>query len=335
MNARKEPHIAPIKDAAQKLTGAKRRALQAHVALDSLNGSARRAEAVCGWSHRTVLLGRHALRTGFTCVDHTAARGNRPTAEQWPQLAEDRRSLAEPQSQADPTFPSPLCSTRMTAKAMRQALIDTQSGQDGHVPCAHTLGHILNRLGYRVRRVHKAKPVKRVRATAAMFDTVHREHQAADARADSWRIAMDTKATLPVGALSRGGEARGSEAIQAWDHARRPKEKLVPCGILEGLGGLLTIIVGTSRDTSALLVDGLQQWWNLSQDPSQPLRPLVIDRDHGPQNASGRTQCMQRMVECADHNALEVLCVSYPPYPSKYTPIARCWGSLEAHGNGT
>ena len=35
MNARKEPHIATIKDAAQKLTGAKRRALQAHVALDS------------------------------------------------------------------------------------------------------------------------------------------------------------------------------------------------------------------------------------------------------------------------------------------------------------
>jgi len=79
MNARKEPHIATIKDAAQKLTGAKRRALQAHVALDSLNGSARRAEAVCGWSRRTVLLGLHALRTGFTCVDNTAARGNRPT----------------------------------------------------------------------------------------------------------------------------------------------------------------------------------------------------------------------------------------------------------------
>src|SRR5712691_12897401 len=164
MNALKEQHIATIKDAAQPLTGAKRRAFQAHVALDYLNGSARRAEAVFGWSRRTVSLGLHELRTGITCVDHTAARGNRPTEEKRPQLAEDMRSLVEPHRPVDPTFPSPFCSTRMTAKAMRQALIDQKSWQDGPLPCANTLGNLRNRLGYRVRRVQKAKPVKRVRA---------------------------------------------------------------------------------------------------------------------------------------------------------------------------
>jgi len=109
MNELKEQHIATIKDAAQKLTGAKRRAFQAHVALDYLNGSARRAEAVCGWSRRTVILGLHELRTGLTCVDNTAARGNRPTEEKRPQLAEDMRSLVEPHSQVDPKFQSPFC----------------------------------------------------------------------------------------------------------------------------------------------------------------------------------------------------------------------------------
>lgn len=307
MNELKEPHIATIKDAAQKLTGAKRRAFQAQVALDDLNGSARRAEAVFGWSRRTVILGLHALRTGFTCVDNTAARGNRPTAEKWPQLAEDMRSLAEPHSQVDPKFQSPFCYTRMTAKAMRQALIDQKSWQDGHLPCANTIGNILNRLGYRVRRVQKAKPVKRVRATAAIFDPVHRENQASDARTDSLRISMDTKAKLPVGVFSRGGKSRGSEAIQAWDHDMRPKEKLVPCGILEVLGGLLTIIFGTSRETSDFLVDCLQQWWNLSQEQYQHIRQLVIDLDNGPQNASVRTQFMKRMVEFADRNAFEVI----------------------------
>jgi hypothetical protein len=154
----------------------------------------------------------------------------------------------------------------MTAQAMRQALIDQKSWQDGHLPCANTLGHILNRLGYRLRRVHKAKPVKRVRATEAIFDHVHRENQASDAREDSLRISMDTKATLNVGAFSRGGTSRGGAAIQAWDHDMRPKEHLVPCGILEGLGGLLTILFGTSRDTSDVLADCLQQWGNLSQE---------------------------------------------------------------------
>lgn len=335
MNELKEQHITTIKDAAQKLTGAKRRAFQAHGALDYLHGSARRAEAVFGWSRRTVILGLHELRTGIICVDNTAARGHRPTEEQRPQLAEDMRSLVEPHSQVDPKFPSPFCSTRMTAKAMRQTLIDQKSWQDGHLPCANTIGNILNRLGYRVRRVQKAKPVKRVRATEAIFDHVHREHQASDAREDSLRISMDTKAKLNVGAFSRGGKSRGGEAIQAWDHDMRPKEKLVPCGILEVLGGLVTIIFGTSRETSDFLADCLQQWWNLSQEQYRPIRQLVIDLDNGPQNASFRTQCMKRMVECADRNALEVLLVSYPPYHSKYNPIERCWGILEAHWNGT
>ena len=41
-----DQQMATIKDAAKKLTGAKRRAFQAQVVLDSLDGSARRAETV-------------------------------------------------------------------------------------------------------------------------------------------------------------------------------------------------------------------------------------------------------------------------------------------------
>ena len=79
MNELKDQHIATIKNAAQKLTGAKRRAFQAQVALDYLNGSARRAETIFGWSRRTLILGLHELRTGITCVDNPSARGNRKT----------------------------------------------------------------------------------------------------------------------------------------------------------------------------------------------------------------------------------------------------------------
>src|SRR6266446_3777524 len=297
--------------------------------------AARRAETVFGWARRTVILGLHELRTGITCVDNTSARGHRKTEEKRPQLAEDMRSLAEPHRQVDPKFPSPFQYTRMTAKAMRQALIAKKSWQDGPLPCENTIGNILNRLGDRLRRVQKAKPLNRVRATEAIFDNVHRENQASDAREDSLRISMDTKAKLNVGAFSRGGKARGGEATQAWDHDMRPKEKLVPLGILEVLGGLLTIIFGTSRETSDFLVDGLQQWWNLNKKQYRHIRQLVIDLDNGPQNASSRTQFMNRMVEFADRHALEIVLVSYPPYHSKYNPIERCWGILEEHWNGT
>jgi hypothetical protein len=335
MKALTAQQLATIKDAAQKLTGAKRRAFEAQVALDYLSGSARRAETVFGWARTTVILGLQELWSGITCVDNTGARGNRKTEEKLPQLAEDMQSLAEPESQVDPKFQSPFLYTRMTAKAMRQALIDQKGWTDDQLPCENTIGNMLNRLGYRMRRVQKAKPVKRVRATEAIFDNVHQENHASDDREDSLRISIDTKAKLNVGELSRGGKTRGSKATQAWDHDMRPKEKLVPFGILEVLGGLLTIIFGTSRETSDFLVDGLQQWWNLSKDRYQHIRQLVIDLDNGPQNASCRTQFMNRMVEFADRNTLEIVLVYYPPYHSKYNPIERCWGILEEHWNGT
>lgn len=335
MNELKAQQIATIKDAAQKLTGAKRRAFQAQVALDYLNGSARRAETVFGWSRRTVVLGLHELRTGLTCVDNISARGNHKTEEKRPQLAEDMRCLADPHSQVDPKFQSPFRSTRMTAKAMRQALVAKKGWKDDELPCENTIGNMLNRLGYRLRRVQKAKPVKRVRATEAIFDHVHRENQAADEREDAWRISIDTKAKVNVGEFSRGGTSRGEEATKALDHAMRPKEKLVPCGVLEVLGGLWTILFGTSRETRDFIADCLQQWWHMHPERDAHMRQLVIDLDNGPQHASFRTQFMKRMVAFADHNALEIVLVYSPPYPSKYNPIERCWGILEEHWNGT
>ncbi len=53
MNVLTEEVIASFKDAARKLTGAKRRAFQAQVILDYLDGSVWKAERVFGWSHHT------------------------------------------------------------------------------------------------------------------------------------------------------------------------------------------------------------------------------------------------------------------------------------------
>ena len=102
MNELTDQQISTIKDAASKLTGSKRRAFQAQVALDYLDGSPRRAERVFGWWRGAVELGLNELRTGITCVDNTSARGNRKTEEKQPALEQDIRSLAEPQSQQDP-----------------------------------------------------------------------------------------------------------------------------------------------------------------------------------------------------------------------------------------
>src|SRR4029077_11536783 len=107
--------IASFKDAARKLTGSKRRAFEAQVTLDYLDGNIWKAEAVFGWSHHTGALGLNELRTGITCRDHFSARRNRKTEAKLPQLEADIRALAEPESQADPKFQSPFLYTRLTA----------------------------------------------------------------------------------------------------------------------------------------------------------------------------------------------------------------------------
>jgi hypothetical protein len=62
--------ISTIKDAATKLTGSKRRAFQAQVTIDYLNGRPRLAERTFGWYRETVKLGLHELRTGIECIDN-------------------------------------------------------------------------------------------------------------------------------------------------------------------------------------------------------------------------------------------------------------------------
>jgi hypothetical protein len=219
-----DQQVATLKDAASKLTGVKRRAFQAQVTLDYLEGSARLAETVLGWSRETVALGLHEVRTGIRCVERFSARGNRQSEEKQPHLELDIRALADPESQVDPKFQSPFLYTRITAQAMRQALMDQKGWPEEDLPCENTIGNILHRLGYRLRRVQKAKPVKRLPETDAIFDNVRRENQAADDRADSLRISLDTKAKVDLGEFSRDGYARGPQAPHAWDHDMRGKK---------------------------------------------------------------------------------------------------------------
>jgi hypothetical protein len=100
--------VAPFgelpKDGARKLTGAKRRAFQAQVTLDHLDGNVRQAESVFGWSPKTVELGLNQLRTGITCIGNFGLRGRPRVEDEHPQLVEDMLSLVEPQSQTDPKF---------------------------------------------------------------------------------------------------------------------------------------------------------------------------------------------------------------------------------------
>jgi len=183
--------------------------------------------------------------------------------------------------------------------------------------------------------VQKAKPIKKIKETNAIFNNLEVINQESDRREDSLRISIDTKAKVDLCDSSRGGTSRCQKPVQASDHDMGIKPKLVPFGILDVMTGLLTIIFGTSFETSDFIVDCLEQWWNDNKDRYSHIKQLVINLDNGPQNSSHRTQFMKRMVEFADRNDLEIVLAYYPPYHSKYNPIERSWGILENHWSGT
>jgi Rhodopirellula transposase DDE domain len=328
-------YIATLKDAAKKLTGEKRRAFEGQVTLDYFNSKPYLAEQTLGWDRKTIELGINELRTGIVCVENFKARGNKKTEVKNPQLEVDIIALAEPQSQTDPKFQTLFKYTRITAKGMRIALITEKDWTDKDLPCEKTIGTILNRLGYCLRRVQKAKPLKKIPETDVIFDNLNKINKESDLREDSLRISIDTKAKVDLCDSSRGGTSRCKKAVQASDHDMGLKDKLAPFGILNMMTGLLTIMFGVSFETSDFIVDCLEQGWDENQEQNSHIRQLVINLDNGPQNSSHRTQFMKRMIEFADKNNLEIVLVYYPPYYSKYNPIERCWGILENHWRAT
>jgi hypothetical protein len=81
--------------------------------------------------------------------------------ERLPNLQDDIRSLVDPNSQTHPTFDTTFRYTRMTAKAVIEALVREKGYKQQELPAESTMRALLNRMGYRLRRVQKTKPQKK------------------------------------------------------------------------------------------------------------------------------------------------------------------------------
>ena len=69
--------------------------------------------------------------------------------------------IAESDSQEDPTFKTSLAYTRLRATSTLEKLKEQGFTQE-QLPCASTMAQVLNRMGYGLRKVVKAKPQKKL-----------------------------------------------------------------------------------------------------------------------------------------------------------------------------
>jgi hypothetical protein len=106
------------------------------------------------------------------CLGAQAAfSGRKRWEERHPQAAQALCQLAEAHAQQDPTFRTSLTYTRLTAQAALQVL-NEQGYREEQLPSPSTMADVLNRLGFRLRKVVKAKPQKKIKETDAIFDNI-------------------------------------------------------------------------------------------------------------------------------------------------------------------
>ncbi|MDP1588575.1 MAG: hypothetical protein Q8M07_12570 [Prosthecobacter sp.] len=212
-----------------------------------------------GWDPTTMRKGLREVQTGIVCQDAFDQRGRKAAEARLINLEEDLRTIGEGASQTDPTFRTTQLYRRLTAKEARRQLIEDFGYKADTVPSERSLRRKLSALGFKPRRVAKSKPLRKVPQTDAIFEAVHHINKQADADPGIIRLSIDTKTTVPLGNLSRGGKSR--QGHQALDHDLQPEAKLTPFGLHRPDTAETWLCFSTGSVTADFMADRLNELW--------------------------------------------------------------------------
>jgi hypothetical protein len=152
--------IQTIIQAAQRMNRIDRRRFQAQVVLDHCNGNTSQARVLFGWDQRTTRKALLEKKKGKTIAERHG-RGRKSFSGKLPNLQKDIRELVDPDTQTHPQFKTDFRYTRMTAKAVLEALVREKKYTQEELPALSTMRELLGKMGYRLRRVQKTKPQKK------------------------------------------------------------------------------------------------------------------------------------------------------------------------------
>ncbi len=168
-------HIEDIRLAASEMHGAKRREFLADITLKHCDGKARRAETLFGRGRETIEKGLGEKHTGIVCLGaQSSCSGRKLWEEEQPEASDILRKIAEAHVQQDATFRTPAAFTRLTAAEALKQLQEHGVTADS-LPSSSAMAEVLNRMGYRLRRVVRDKPLKKIRETDAIFDNIKKK----------------------------------------------------------------------------------------------------------------------------------------------------------------
>lgn len=313
-----------------KLKGSDKRVALASMAKELGHGGHTTISKLFEVSRNTIRKGMQELEGGVQIEDDFGARGRHLAEKKLPNLLEDLKSILDPQSQTDPSFKTTKLYTKLTVKEIRRQLIQDKNYTEEELPTNQTLNTKINQLGYKLKKVRKVKPLKKIKETDAIFDNLLETHKAYKDMLSAVRLSIDTKDRVRIGDFSRGGYNR--TLVKAADHDFS-NEFVTPFGIYDVTKDEIDLSFTKSKVTADFMVDAIERYW-VASGYHLTKETLILNADNGPENSSRRTQFMKRIVEFSARYNVKVILAYYPPYHSKYNPIERIWGRLEQHWNG-
>lgn len=117
---------------AKTQSGHERRVFMARVVKLLGKGGQWQAKRELGWERDTIRKGMHEVDSGMECLDNYGARGRKRAEERLPNLLADSAAIVEGQSQTDASFESTRLYSRLSAAAVRRALITQKGYAEAH-----------------------------------------------------------------------------------------------------------------------------------------------------------------------------------------------------------
>lgn len=313
-----------------EINASNRRRVLARMALAYGFGGISAVSRKFGVSRDTIRKGVRELKEGLESNDNYHLRGRKKITETLPFLEQDIKNIVDSQSQTDPKFESTRLYTRLTVAEIRKQLVEQKKYTEQELPTNQTLNALINKLGYKLKKVQKVKPIKKIAETDAIFDNLNKIKDEIKDNDEIVRLSIDAKDRVKIGDFSRGGKSRVE--VKACDHDFG-NNYVTPFGIMDVDKGTVDVQLCESKVTADCIVDHLEMYW--LKNCMENKKVLVLNLDNGPENSSRRTQFIKRIIEFSIKFKVIIRLAYYPPYHSKYNPIERFWGALEQHWNGS
>ena len=152
--------LKSFKSALKKLTGYRKRIFAAELSKEYFDSSPRKTESYLGVKRTMVEKGLKELETGIAYKDRYQERGRKKTEKIHTKLLNDIEEITNREGQADPKFQTTLIYIKISARNIREELINKKNYSKNDFSQG-TLNNVLNRNGYKLKKVQKSKPLKK------------------------------------------------------------------------------------------------------------------------------------------------------------------------------